>query len=79
MELIPGKDTAVTLLCQSAKQPTKESKHYIIVNISPIDDCHILFVPELNMCHPQRMNLASLLLAFDLAQLSYFPGERDLK
>ena len=48
--------------------------HAVVVNVSPIDDCHILLIPELNKCLKQKMTATSLLMAFDLVQLSNHPG-----
>lgn len=69
--LCPGKSTAL------GKFYTNFSilkDHVISINVSPIDNCHVLLVPELSNGLFQKLTLTSLLLAFDLIQLSTHPG-----
>ena len=49
-------------------------KHALLVNVSPNDYCSCLLVPDVKSCHPQQINAESLLVAFDLVQLSNHPG-----
>ena len=71
--LRPGLDTAVSIFDSSF---SSRVDHMIAVNVSPIDDCHVLMIPELNSCINQKMTITSLLMAFDLVQLSGHPGEK---
>jgi len=64
-----------TTLAAFNKDFCARKDHAVILNVSPIDNCHILLVPELNNCLNQRMNETSLLLVFDLVQLSGHPGK----
>ena len=69
--LSPGRSTAVGVITEEF---FVRKDHAIVINVSPVDDCHVLLVPELENCLPQKITLHSLLLAFDLAQLSGHPG-----
>lgn len=55
---------------------TDETAHAVIINVSPIDRCHVLLVPDLEKHLPQHITADSLLVAFDLIQLSSHPGFR---
>lgn len=75
INLKPGQDTAYAMYKnQTDLQYTDDN--IVAVNISPIDHCHILLIPNCSMRHPQRLSIASLLLAMDLAQLGFAPGKK---
>ena len=67
-----------TTVATYSKKFCARNDHAVVVNVSPIDHCHILLIPELNKCRNQKMTVAALLLAFDLVQLSGHPG-KDFK
>lgn len=50
------------------------TRHKILLNISPIEYGHILIVPNVDDGLPQRLTWETILLAFDLVQLSSQPG-----
>ena len=69
--LHPGKNTTLGIYFKDFSL----KDHVISINVSPIDDCHILLIPELTKGLFQKLTLTSLLLAFDLIQLSNHPGK----
>ncbi|CAK8675527.1 unnamed protein product [Clavelina lepadiformis] len=67
--LVPGGDTA-------AYNSSSNGSHKVIINVCPIDYGHILLAPDMQECLPQKMTLSSLLLMFDVIELSAHPGFR---
>lgn len=51
-------------------------KHAVIINVSPMDRCHVMLVPDIAEGLPQQPTRTSLLMAFDLVELSSQPGFR---
>lgn len=48
----------------------------IIINVSPIDYCHFLFVPNRNECLHQRLTSHTVVKAIEILLLSSQPGKK---
>lgn len=44
------------------------SPHLILINVSPIDHCHVLLVPRVLHCLPQALDSSTMLLAMQFAR-----------
>nr|CAB3248678.1 GDP-D-glucose phosphorylase 1 [Phallusia mammillata] len=76
--LKPGDDTAVGIYKKNNHIDATDhsNDNLVAVNISPIDNCHVLVIPSCSTCQPQRLTTISLLMAMDVVQLSSRPDFR---
>jgi len=58
------------------KGTNQHLKSYVIVNASPINNFHVLIVPQMMASQPQKLTVDALLLSLDILQLSSQPSFR---
>jgi len=58
------------------REHQNEKENHVIINVSPIDYGHVLFVPDVTSCLPQRLSYDALKMAIEICLLSSDRGLR---
>lgn len=64
------KEAEMLFCINSGDKDTKNAKHWVVINVSPLEYCNSLLVPSLEDCLPQILTAESLALAIDTVLLS---------
>lgn len=64
------KEAEMLFCIDSGDKDTKNAKHWVVINVSPLEYCNSLLVPRLEDCLPQILTTESLTLAINTVLLS---------